>query len=70
MDPAKAELHVGLLQGPHCPLVATHALPQAGPVEIHAPLSPTHICLGSEKVKLQFHSWFSHPRLKAELNTG
>lgn len=69
MDPVKPELQ-GLLQGPRYPLVPTHTLPQAGPVESHASLSPSPTRLGSEKVKLQFHRWFSHPHLKAEVNTG
>lgn len=70
MEPAKPDLYMGILPGPHCPVVGTHALPQAGPAEIPALLSPTHICLRSDTVKLQFHRWFSHPHLKAEENPG
>ena len=35
-----------------------HPSPEAGPIEIYTPLSPTHVCLGSDKVKRQFPDGF------------
>ena len=61
--PAKPELHVGIFQGPRCPWSSSyswppHPSPEAGPTEIYAPLSSTHVCLGSDKVKRQFPDGF------------
>ena len=39
-------------------LMASPPSPEAGPIEIYAPLPPTHVCLGSDEVKSQFPDGF------------